>query len=1282
MKHHGYKLQKIYTGGIFMKKARVLRIASFMLALLFIVSAGVTVASAATPDSSITNATTDDIKELLGAISYNEYEKLNEYLPGEPGDGEVKKPIPLAEKDIILSPENWEYEFIPKGENGEMAENVTSYTDKNGNVFNVSGVWLPSSGTITWTTDAIKTIAKYNIVIEYLPVDGKATPIEKVLLINGEIPFAEARQVSMEKIWDTDEPYADYYIVDGKVTIKEGKKEIATKTVDEWIAAAKAVGITAYVKNDKVVAGEKKTVLRFEMPEVWNTAKSDFVEKNGIRFFTVDIDNNEIRSNLVQRPALTEYYFKDANGFRQDPFDVVLKPLDKDAINDLGIDDDTEVAKLLGKTQISLRGVNEPVIITKIRLEVPTAEKTYDQYRNQEIIKNAEKGTGTVKIEGEYFDKTSSQTIYPISDGTSAITSPAAVDRTLLNTVGGDKWQSAGQWIEYKFTVSSPGMYQIVPRFKQHLLDGMYTSRALYIYGGNNYVYNGLPFEEAGRFKFDYNNEWQAAPLSFERTNADGSKERVAAEFYFEKDVVYTIRFEVNLGTMGDIVNSVQETLDAINADYLSILKLTGPTPDEFRDYGFNRVMPDTMSDMIDQAEALEAIVAELEKESEKSSMTATLVRVSDLLYSMGTEEDNVAKNLDQLKTYIGSLGTWLSDAKTQPLVIDFISVQSSEEKLPRDKANIFEMLWFEIRGFIQSFFRNYDRMGAMTESAEEESVEVWLAYGRDQTQVIRGLINNDFTSKGYAPVNLKLVSGGTLLPSILSKQGPDVYIGLGQGEVINYAIRGALLSIDDIPEHPEYKGDAAKFKNDFGVTPDEFYKNFEEQYNPTKETIANGTYKGDFNEAAMMVLKIENEFGEEHCYGLPETQNFTMMFVREDILAELDIDIPKTWDDVKKAIPVLQANNMQIGMHNDSKIFLYQNGGELFADNGMRINLDSNVALDSFSVMCDFFTMYSFPYKYDFANRFRTGEMPIGFATYTATYNQLKVFATEIEGLWSFYPMPGVMREGEDGEMFIDNSSVSSVSAIVMIVECQNKKGAWDFMTWHAGADCQVKYSNEMVAILGPSAKHATANETALLEMPWTAAELEQLETQFKKLASIPNYPGNYIVDRYLKFAFLDAYDDNKDPAKSIEYYVSTINKEIARKRKEFNLETLDYVDDEGKDIVCPTLANKRLRQANDALDAFKASKTYNTDYEALVADVVKYVSRYETEDFATLRNRADALETLAKTKGGNAYTNAEKMVNGSMEMDKNNDYVNIVLAVEYMRDAASALEIYENYK
>jgi ABC-type glycerol-3-phosphate transport system substrate-binding protein len=370
-----------------------------------------------------------------------------------------------------------------------------------------------------------------------------------------------------------------------------------------------------------------------------------------------------------------------------------------------------------------------------------------------------------------------------------------------------------------------------------------------------------------------------------------------------------------------------------------------------------------------------------------------------------------------------------------------------------------------------------------------------------------------------------------------------------------------------------------------------------------------------------MMVLGIEDSSGEYHVYGLPETQNFNMMFVREDILAELNIEIPRTWDDILAAIPILQANNMQIGMHTEYKIFLYQMGGELFADNGMRINLDSNVALTAFEKMCNMFTMYGFPYTYDFSNRFRTGEMPIGIASYVGTYNQLKVFATEIEGCWGFYPLPGEV-DPKTGE--INNVSVSTASAIVMLSGSDPalKEEAWEFMKWQVGAHFQTEYANEMVAIIGPSAKQATANRDALASLTWTTEEFTQVALQFNNLASIPNYPGSYIIDRYTSFAFLDAYNDNEDPVDSLLSYITTINKEITRKRAEFELETVDYVGQ--------TLLDKRMLQATAALDA---------DIEALgdtsaYADLIEAArSAIEVKDSVALSNAAAQLQAANAT-------------------------------------------------
>ena len=971
-----------------MMKAKFRKLTALLLAILMVSGSMVLGVSAAdSKGTSVTDQTIDEVKELLNAISYEEYLEKN-------------ADVPRASKDIVIDATNYD------------KDNTDAEVSK-GTWDGENGLLLPNSGTASWKVN-IPSTAKYSISIEYYPVEGKVASIERIFMINGKVPFAEARYLTMSKVW----------------------------------------------KNE------------YETPD------------EAGRLFRSDIDGNELRPTMVQSPEWRTYEFRDADGFYSESFEFVLEK---------------------GDNIISLEAVNEPMAIKSITLAAHEEMRPYSEIQ-AEYAANGYKAASSgsvVTIDAEYPTATSSQTIYPLEDRTSAATVPHDASRSLLNTIGGDKWQTSGQWVRYEFTVPESGLYQIVPRFKQELLDGMFVSRTLRINGE-------IPFKEATELRFNYSTDWQSAPLN------NGVTE---FEFYFEAGKTYVIEFEVALGEMGDVIRQIDDSLASINADYLEILKLTGATPDEYRDYGFSRSMPDTIIDLIVQSRTITEVSTMLaDLAGTKGSNTATLDKVAYLLNRMGTDEDEVAKNLEQLKSYIGSLGTWVGDAKSQPLRLDYIMIQPVGNKLPQATAGFFASLGFEFQSFIQSFFRNYNRMGAMSEdSTSDDAVEVWLAYGRDQTQVIRNLINNDYTPQTGIPANLKLVAGGTLLPSVLANMGPDVYIGLGQGDVINYAIRSAIMPIDG-------------------------YAGFDD------------TLK-DFNEAAMLPLGIENAEGEFHYYGLPETQNFPMMFYRKDVLAELGIDIPKTWDDVLAAVPILQANNMTIGLSKDYKMFLYQMGGELFADNGMRINLDSNVALESFEMMCNMFTMYSFPYTYDFANRFRTGEMPIGIASYNGTYNQMIVFATEIRGLWEFVPLPGIMDENGN----INNVSVSTVSAIVMMNGCDNEEGAWEFMKWHVGADCQTKYSNEMVAILGPSAKHATANMTALESLPWTTSEYQNLAMQFNNLASIPNYPGAYIVDRYTNFAFLSAYNDKADPVSELLSYIPTINKEITRKRSEFGLRTLE---------------------------------------------------------------------------------------------------------------------------
>jgi hypothetical protein len=176
--------------------------------------------------------------------------------------------------------------------------------------------------------------------------------------------------------------------------------------------------------------------------------------------------------------------------------------------------------------------------------------------------------------------------------------------------------------------------------------------------------------------------------------------------------------------------------------------------------------------------------------------------------------------------------------------------------------------------------------------------------------------------------------------------------------------------------------------------------------------------------------------------------------------------------------------------------------------------------------------------------------------------------------------------------------------------------------MKWYTGEQCQVDYANEMVAILGPSGKQATANKAALASLPWTTKEYEQVQLQFNNLASVPNYPGAYIIDRYTNFAFLSAYNDKANPSDALLAYINTINKELERKRNEFNLETLADGDVDYKDKL-----TKRLAQVTELVGYIRENDEYTAEYDALLAQIEDAV---KSDDAAELAVAAEAARAL----------------------------------------------------
>jgi ABC-type glycerol-3-phosphate transport system substrate-binding protein len=218
-----------------------------------------------------------------------------------------------------------------------------------------------------------------------------------------------------------------------------------------------------------------------------------------------------------------------------------------------------------------------------------------------------------------------------------------------------------------------------------------------------------------------------------------------------------------------------------------------------------------------------------------------------------------------------------------------------------------------------------------------------------------------------------------------------------------------------------------------------------------------------------------------------------------------------------------------------------------------MRINLGSSLGGAAFEKMCNFFTMYSYPYSYNAANRFRTGEMPIVIGDYTGTYNTLKVFATEIEGAWSFYPLPGEMDENGN----INNVSVSAVTASVMVKGCdaeQDQKNAWEFMTWWTSEEAQYRFGTEIESLLGAAARYQTANRQAMSKLPWDKASMVMIQEQWNWAKAIPQVPGGYYTARNIEFAWTEVINNPAaGPNTTFVEYVSKIDREIDRKRETF---------------------------------------------------------------------------------------------------------------------------------
>lgn len=812
-------------------------------------------------------------------------------------------------------------------------------------------------------------------------------------------------------------------------------------------------------------------------------------DENGEIVFEKDGNGNDRRPSKVQAPSWKDYDVSDPTGYYNGSFWFYLEA---------------------GENTISIEAQKEPVAIADIVLKSYAPQMTYAEYKTYIHSKySPAPADAFIMIQAEHPTAESDSTLYAVTDRSSSITMPQDSAYSVLNAIGGETWQTMGQWIEWKINVEEAGIYQIDSRFIQNKMEGLYVSRRLYIDGV-------VPFAEANGVEFNYGNAWQVATFG-------GNGETF--EFYFDKGE-HTLRLEVAYGNLSEVVSDIRSVLDEINGIYIKVLQIAGSTPDSNTSYQFYARIPADIVRMRELADELSEISERLKIiGGGAGSNSATIDNVARVLRKMASDSEvQIAKQFQALKSYIGNLGTMLNNIAAQTLEIDYIVVRSTENKTKlKADGNFFQNLWYEIKRFASSFFIDNSSFTSVTEAGEEAvSIDVWTVTSRERTQLIRALVDDDFSAKNpNIAVNLKIVAGGTLLPATLSGNGPDVMMDVGQSDAINYAVRGAVLDVSGYDGFDEL---ASRFHS---------------------------------SALAPLTVALGSSSGHKAVFGVPQTQSFEVMFYRKDIFADLGVNVPTNWDEFHLILSKILSRNYQVGMIVPSATMgffvslVYQNGGTLYKNAGTEIAFDSDQTLTAFTNLCNFFNLYSCPIQYDAANRFRTGEMPLLIADYITFYNQFTIYATELKGLWGFTSIPGTVKE--DGT--VDYSNVSTISSMVIMKDAAPRgtaAAAFEYMKWWMEEDVQGEYANELVALLGPAGKYNTANFNAFNAMPWSASELRTLNNLYGHLKGYPEMPGGYIILRYVNFAFMETYNNGAVPSEALLSYIDSINGELARKREE----------------------------------------------------------------------------------------------------------------------------------
>ena len=758
-----------------------------------------------------------------------------------------------------------------------------------------------------------------------------------------------------------------------------------------------------------------------------------------------------------------------------------------------------------GRHVIEVKCLEKEFYLEKLSLTAPETVKPYS-----EVLKDYsayEKYDGEqIVIEGEKSLHRNSVSLSPKSDRANASVSPSNPVNSVINYIGGDSWCNPGSTITWKFVAPKDGLYKIGFSYLQNFLTNGEAFRWLKIDGKT-------PFSEAEKISFEYANSW-----NYSEYGKDGKPYL----FYLTKGE-HEISLTVTLADTAQVLKRLGKVVEDLGNLYLDILMITGESPDANRDYELHKQIPNFTEILKSSNKELKALDKDI-----KNGLSVN-GEVSGALRNMIRIIDEMTNNLYEAHIQVSSfssaqqtLSAWLYDMRQMPLGIDQIIISAPEKETDTPTASFFEKLAFNFKRFVSAYAKDYvtsEKSG----NKNRKTIKIWVNWGRDQVKILSNLIYSDFMVKNDIDVVIEQVNA-TLVQGVISGNSPDLYLHLSRSQPVNLAMRGVLYDLKSFDDFDE-------------VLKKNFKENSETPY----------LYNGG-------------------CFALPDVQHFNVMFYREDIFNKLGLKAPNTWEEFIQVTATLQRNKMNVylpytklestatvnvgvGGLTIYPTFLMQMNGSLYNKEENATLLTDNLSVKAFKKWTDFYTRYGLDPQANFYNKFRAGVYPLGVTNYTQCFT-ISAGAPELDGKWKIAEIPGTADENGN----IDRTCAGSGSGCAIMNNSNEKEAAWEFLKWWVSEDVQYRYSRDVEAILGETARISSSNPHAVERLSWDPEMLDVIMNQWSNVTEVAEVPGSYYVARSIDQAFWATKNKTDSPREALLKWAEVSDREITRKIEEYS--------------------------------------------------------------------------------------------------------------------------------